>query len=271
MVVVAVMWRMIYDPENGALNKILEAFGLAAAKSWLGDFNLALPSVGLDRHLGLFGLAMVLLTAGVQKIPQLAVRRRARGRRRARCASSSRSRCRRCAARSRSTLTLTTIARAAQLRPRLHHDQGRARATPRRCPPSRSTTARSRPARSARRRRSASRWRWSSSRSRSSSTGSPSRGGTMTPQRADGDLRRAGRLLADRAGCRSSGSCSPRCRTPDGSADFGSFDGIHLGNFTTPGSEGHFGTYLRSSVIVAVVVVVGVRRSCRSWPATRSG
>src|SRR5262245_4538653 len=68
MVVVAVMWRMIYDPENGALNKILEAFGIPG-KSWLGDFNLALPSVGFVGTWVYFGLAMVLLTAGVQKIP----------------------------------------------------------------------------------------------------------------------------------------------------------------------------------------------------------
>src|SRR3954451_7871258 len=68
MVVVAVMWRMIYDPGNGALNKILEAVGLNG-QSWLGDFNLALPSVGLIGTWVYFGLAMVLLTAGVQKIP----------------------------------------------------------------------------------------------------------------------------------------------------------------------------------------------------------
>src|SRR4051812_37755544 len=68
MVVVAVMWRMIYDPENGALNKILEAFGFSG-KSWLGDFNLALPSVGFVGTWVYFGLSMVLLVAGVQKIP----------------------------------------------------------------------------------------------------------------------------------------------------------------------------------------------------------
>src|SRR3954466_11876957 len=72
-----------------------------------------------------------------------------------------------------------------------------ARATPRRCPRTRSTTARSRPARSARRRRSGSRSRCSSSRSRSSSTGSPS---DDVAQRADAHLRRAGHLLAARAG-----------------------------------------------------------------------
>ena len=71
MVVVAVMWRMIYDPESGALNEILRAVGLGSlASSWLGDFNLALPAVGFVGTWVWFGLAMVLLTAGVQKIPQ---------------------------------------------------------------------------------------------------------------------------------------------------------------------------------------------------------
>jgi raffinose/stachyose/melibiose transport system permease protein len=71
MVVVAVMWRMIYDPESGALNELLRAVGLGSlAQSWLGDFNLALPAVGFVGTWVWFGLAMVLLTAGVQKIPQ---------------------------------------------------------------------------------------------------------------------------------------------------------------------------------------------------------
>jgi raffinose/stachyose/melibiose transport system permease protein len=70
MVVVAVMWRMIYDPQNGALNKLLRGVGLdGLAKSWLGDFSWALPSVGLIGTWVYFGLVMVLLTAGVQKIP----------------------------------------------------------------------------------------------------------------------------------------------------------------------------------------------------------
>jgi raffinose/stachyose/melibiose transport system permease protein len=68
MVVVAVMWKMVYDPENGSLNRFLGWFGIEG-KSWLGDFSLALPSVGLIGTWVYFGLAMVLLTAGVQKIP----------------------------------------------------------------------------------------------------------------------------------------------------------------------------------------------------------
>jgi len=43
---------------------------------------------------------------------------------------------------------------------------------------------------------------------------------------------------------------------PDGGAAFGSFDGIHLGNFKDAWEQGRFGTYLKSSVIVAVSVVV---------------
>jgi raffinose/stachyose/melibiose transport system permease protein len=68
LVVVAVMWKMIYDPANGIANKILGVFGIPA-QNWLGSFSLALPSVGLIGTWVMFGLAMVLLTAGVQKIP----------------------------------------------------------------------------------------------------------------------------------------------------------------------------------------------------------
>jgi raffinose/stachyose/melibiose transport system permease protein len=68
LVVVAVMWKMIYDPANGVANKLLGVLGIPA-QNWLGSFSLALPSVGLIGTWVMFGLAMVLLTAGVQKIP----------------------------------------------------------------------------------------------------------------------------------------------------------------------------------------------------------
>ena len=70
LVVVAVMWRMIYDPGSGALNEVLRTFGLGSlTQSWLGDFDLALPAIGMVGTWVWFGLAMVLLMAGVQKIP----------------------------------------------------------------------------------------------------------------------------------------------------------------------------------------------------------
>lgn len=66
---VAVIWRWLLAPD-GPLNGALSAIGLGGlARPWLGDFQLALPSVGLVGTWVLFGLAMVLFVAGVQKIP----------------------------------------------------------------------------------------------------------------------------------------------------------------------------------------------------------
>jgi raffinose/stachyose/melibiose transport system permease protein len=45
-------------------------------------------------------------------------------------------------------------------------------------------------------------------------------------------------------------------QAPGGGAVFGSFDGLHLGNFKSAWEEGNFGSYLKSSLIVAVTVVV---------------
>jgi raffinose/stachyose/melibiose transport system permease protein len=70
LVVVAVIWRMIYAPDGGLINGALGAIGLdSLQQNWLGDFNLALPSVALIGTWVMYGLAMVLFTAGVQKIP----------------------------------------------------------------------------------------------------------------------------------------------------------------------------------------------------------
>ncbi len=69
LVAVGVVWRWILAPD-GPLNEGLRAVGLGSlARPWLGDFTWALPSVGLVGTWVTFGLAMVLLVAGVQKIP----------------------------------------------------------------------------------------------------------------------------------------------------------------------------------------------------------
>ncbi len=69
LVAVGVVWRWILAPD-GPLNEGLRAIGLGSlARPWLGDFTWALPSVGLVGTWVTFGLAMVLLVAGVQKIP----------------------------------------------------------------------------------------------------------------------------------------------------------------------------------------------------------
>jgi raffinose/stachyose/melibiose transport system permease protein len=69
MVVVAVTWRWIYAPD-GLLNQTLRLVGLdGLTRAWLGDFQLALPAVGLAGTWVGFGLCMVLFLAGVQAIP----------------------------------------------------------------------------------------------------------------------------------------------------------------------------------------------------------
>jgi len=71
LVVVAVIWRMVYAPGDGPLNRVLRGVGLdSLARPWLGDFDLALPAVGLVGTWVMCGLALVLFMAGVQKIPQ---------------------------------------------------------------------------------------------------------------------------------------------------------------------------------------------------------
>jgi ABC-type sugar transport system permease subunit len=65
---VAVIWRWLLSPQ-GPVNSLLSSVGLASlTRPWLGDFNLALPSVGLIGTWVMYGLAMVLLLSGVQKI-----------------------------------------------------------------------------------------------------------------------------------------------------------------------------------------------------------
>ncbi|MFD1718246.1 carbohydrate ABC transporter permease [Georgenia deserti] len=70
MVVVAVAWRQIYAPD-GLLNTALRAVGLdALTRTWLGDFTLTLPAVGLIGTWVCTGLVTVLLMAGMARIPQ---------------------------------------------------------------------------------------------------------------------------------------------------------------------------------------------------------
>jgi raffinose/stachyose/melibiose transport system permease protein len=72
-VVVAVGWRLIYEPTTGLLNLALNAVGLPGlAQPWLGDFSLALPATGVVATWMEYGLVMVLFLAGIQRIsPEL--------------------------------------------------------------------------------------------------------------------------------------------------------------------------------------------------------
>ncbi|MFH5823902.1 carbohydrate ABC transporter permease [Georgenia sp. AZ-5] len=69
MVVVAVAWRQIYAPD-GLLNDALRAVGLEEwTRTWLGDFTLTLPAVGLIGTWVSTGLVTVLLMAGMSRVP----------------------------------------------------------------------------------------------------------------------------------------------------------------------------------------------------------
>ena len=68
-VVVGVAWKWLYDPQ-GPINNLLDAVGLSAlTRSWLGDFTTALPAIGVIGAWVTTGLCLVLFMAGVQRIP----------------------------------------------------------------------------------------------------------------------------------------------------------------------------------------------------------
>ena len=71
MVVVGVTWRWIFNPAFGLLNSGLRAVGLDhLTRAWLGDFQLALPSVGVVGTWVMYGFCMILFLSGMQRIPE---------------------------------------------------------------------------------------------------------------------------------------------------------------------------------------------------------
>ncbi|MDX3228959.1 sugar ABC transporter permease [Streptomyces sp. ME19-01-6] len=70
LIVVGVAWRSILAPD-GLLNDMLRAVGLGSlARPWLGDYDWALPAVGVVGTWVGTGLCMVLFLAGAQRIPR---------------------------------------------------------------------------------------------------------------------------------------------------------------------------------------------------------
>lgn len=68
-VVLGIVWVAIYAPD-GVLNKMLSFVGLESiTRPWLGDFDFALPAVGLIGTWVQIGLCMVLFMAGIGQIP----------------------------------------------------------------------------------------------------------------------------------------------------------------------------------------------------------
>lgn len=71
LVVVSILWRFIYDGNNGLLNNVLSfvTFGNFQARDWLGDPATAMPAImGMSIWQGV-GFHMVIWLAGLQTIP----------------------------------------------------------------------------------------------------------------------------------------------------------------------------------------------------------
>lgn len=66
-VVIAIVWRMIYNPNSGPLNATLGWFGIPGV-NWLGDFSTALPAVIVVGVWAGIPQTTVLLLAGMQSI-----------------------------------------------------------------------------------------------------------------------------------------------------------------------------------------------------------
>jgi ABC-type sugar transport system permease subunit len=70
LAVVGVMFKFIYNPTYGLLNRILEMIGLTGlTHAWLGEADLVLYSIIFVNIWKTFGLNVVLFYAGLQTIP----------------------------------------------------------------------------------------------------------------------------------------------------------------------------------------------------------
>lgn len=69
LVAVAIVFRYLYHPRFGGLNRVLGFLGLPSI-DWLGDPKWAMPAIILLAIWKNFGYAMVLFIAGLQAIPE---------------------------------------------------------------------------------------------------------------------------------------------------------------------------------------------------------
>ncbi|MDR1833518.1 MAG: sugar ABC transporter permease, partial [Propionibacteriaceae bacterium] len=67
LIAVGVIWRWVYAP-SGLFNQLLAMFGVASEKAWLGEWDWALPAIGLIGAWVQSGLCMMLFLAGAGKI-----------------------------------------------------------------------------------------------------------------------------------------------------------------------------------------------------------
>ena len=66
---VAIVWKYIYHPRVGLLNRMLDAIGITGP-DWLGDPRWAMPALILLAIWRGFGYATVIFLAGLQNVPE---------------------------------------------------------------------------------------------------------------------------------------------------------------------------------------------------------
>jgi multiple sugar transport system permease protein len=72
MVVVSIVWKFLYDTNNGMVNEILNriSFGAIPPINWLGDPSVAMWSIIIMSIWQGAGFQMMLFVAGLQQIPE---------------------------------------------------------------------------------------------------------------------------------------------------------------------------------------------------------
>src|SRR5467141_2313744 len=69
-VIVAIMWRLVYQPDIGLLNQALRGIGIPVGElNWLANFNTAFPAVIVVGAWAGMAQTTVALTAGLKGIP----------------------------------------------------------------------------------------------------------------------------------------------------------------------------------------------------------
>ncbi|MFC4608108.1 carbohydrate ABC transporter permease [Streptomyces maoxianensis] len=69
IVLAAVIWKWIYEVQDGLLNAVLDVLSLGPV-DFLGNEHLVLPSIAVTSAWKGFGYSMLILLAGLQSIPQ---------------------------------------------------------------------------------------------------------------------------------------------------------------------------------------------------------
>ena len=69
LVAVAVVFRFLYNPRFGMINRVLDGIGLGPI-DWLGDPRWAMPAIILVAVWKNFGYNMIIFIAGLQNIPE---------------------------------------------------------------------------------------------------------------------------------------------------------------------------------------------------------